>query len=45
MKNLSLKREFANFFISLSDAHEYDIIWTENGDEIDSFIPEILNIL
>ena len=26
----------------ISDAPEYDIIWTENSDVIDSFIPEIL---
>ena len=30
------------FFIELSDAPKYDIVWTENGDMIDSFIPEIL---
>ena len=34
--------ELANFFTGLLDAPMYDIIWTENGDLIDSFIPEIL---
>ena len=29
----------------ISDAPEYDIIWTENSDVIDSFISEILKIL
>ena len=37
-----LKREFADFFIGISDASKYDIIWTKNGDAIDIFIPEIL---
>ena len=40
-RNVSLKEEFANFFIGLSDAHKYDIIRTENGDVIDRFLPEI----
>ena len=31
-----------NFFIGSSDALKYDIIRTEKGDVIDSFIPEIL---
>ena len=38
----SLKGEFVNFLICPSDATNYDKIWTENGDLIDSFIPEIL---
>jgi len=37
-----LKRELANFVIGVSDVPKYDIIWTENGDVTDSFIPEIL---
>ena len=36
--------EFANLFIGRSDAPEYDIIWTENNDAIDSFISEILTL-
>ena len=38
-----LKGEFANFFIGCSDASKYDIIWTEDGDVIDRFLPEILS--
>ena len=30
------------FFIGRSDAPEYDIIWSENENLIDRFIPEIL---
>ena len=30
------------FFITLSDASKYDIIWTEHSDVIDSFVSEIL---
>ena len=30
-----LKGEFANFFIGLSDAPKYDIIWTENENLIE----------
>ena len=26
----------------ISDVHQYDIIWTENSDMIDSFISEVL---
>ena len=37
-----LKGRFAYFFIGQSDAIQYDIIWSENGDVIDRFIPEIL---
>ena len=37
-----LRGEFAIFFICSSDAPKYDIIWTENGDVMDSFISEIL---
>ena len=40
--NVYLKGEFDNFINDLSDAPKYDIIWTENRDVIDSFIPEIL---
>ena len=29
-------------FIGQSDAPKYDTIWSENGDMIDRFIPEIL---
>ena len=38
----SLKGEFANFFTGLSDVPNYDIILTEYGEVIGSFIPEIL---
>ena len=37
-----LKGEFANFFIGLSDASKYDIVWTENENLINRFLPEIL---
>ena len=37
-----LKREFASFFIAVSDAPKDDIIWTENGSMIDRFIPKIV---
>ena len=30
------------FFIGLSDAHKYDIIWTDNKTLIDRFLPEIM---
>ena len=30
------------FFIDRSDAPKYDIIWSENENLIDQFIPEIL---
>ena len=30
------------FFIGLTDAPKYDIIWTENENLIDRFFPEIL---
>ena len=36
--------EFANFFIGPSDAPKHDILWTENGDVIDRFPPEILTL-
>ena len=37
------KERVHQFFIGLSDAPKYDIIRTENGEVIDSFIPpEIL---
>ena len=39
-----LKVEFTNFLIRPSVASKYNIIWTEKGDMIDSFIPEILTI-
>ena len=39
---LSLKGEFAIFFIGQSDVSKYDDIWSENGDVIDRFIHEIL---
>jgi len=29
------------FFVGLSDAPKYDIIWTDNDDVIDSFNPEL----
>ena len=31
-----------HFLAFISDAPKYDIIWTENNDVNDSFIPEIL---
>ena len=34
--------ESSQFFIGVSHNPKYDIIWTENGDVINSFIPEIL---
>ena len=37
-----LEGKLANFLIGVSDAPKYDIIRTENGNAIDSFIPEIL---
>ena len=37
-----IKGRVRQLFIGLSDDHEYDIIWTENGNMINSFIPEIL---
>ena len=37
-----LKGKFVNFFISLSNAPKYDIIWTENENWIYHFIQEIL---
>ena len=42
LSRISLKEEFANFSIGLSDALKYGIIWTENSDVIDSLISEIL---
>ena len=37
-----LKEEFANSLIDIFEVYKYDIIWTENGDVIDIFIPEII---
>ena len=34
----------ADFFIGLSDAPKHDITWTENGNVIDRFLPEILTL-
>ena len=42
-KKVCMDGVFANF-IGLSDAQRYDAIWTENGDMIDSFIPDILTL-
>ena len=39
---LLLKGEFANFLYGRSDSLKYDIIWSENENLIDRFIPEIL---
>ena len=36
-----MKLSITSLYI-ISDAHKYDIIWTENSDVIDSFISEIL---
>ena len=40
-----LKGDFANCFIGLlAAAPKYDIIWTENENLIDRFLPEILTL-
>ena len=36
-----VKGRVIHFFISLSNAYECEIIWTENVDVIDLFLPEI----
>ena len=38
-----LKGECVILFIGDPEASKYDMLWTENGDLIDSFIPEILS--
>ena len=40
--NISEMRLSITSLYIISDAHKYDIIWTENRDVIDSFISEIL---
>ena len=37
----SMKLSIISLYI-ISDAHQCDIIWTENSDMIDSFISDIL---
>jgi len=44
VKEQNFKGEFANFVIGLSGASKYDIIWTENDNVIDNFIPEIMRV-
>ena len=43
-KLITIKEEFNIFFMGVSDALKYDIIWTENGNEIDCFVPELLTL-
>ena len=38
----NVERRVNQFFIGLSDAPNYDIIWTENENLIEHCIPEIL---
>ena len=48
MRNLSryvlFKGIVRKIFIGSSESPNYDIIWNENGDMIDSFIPDILTL-
>ena len=39
---ISYEKEFANSFIGVSEAYKRDIIWTDDDDVIDLFIPQIL---